>query len=216
MSSGMSVTETAVRFADTKKDRVLIKGLFTRTTSVKHTAKMLNVKNLSSIRGAEHQLNYKLHKFECLERTSQTVRNDLTNEQQRRLTKWVIASKKQKLFKLHSETCGRALIADLFPELKVVLEEIFHYGTEEMMGGLESHPRLTIDIMYRSCDNNLFMGQAREILLKVCPPGLGISLSSCYNYTESYKEKTYQAKSIMQEKILMHGFPYSILQEQSL
>ncbi len=166
------MTETAVRFADTKKDRVLIKGLFTRTTSVKHTAKMLNVKNLSSIRGAEHQLNYKLHKFECLERTSQTARNDLTNEQQRRLTKWVVASKKQKLFKLHSETCGRALIADLFPELKVVLEEIFHYGTEEMMGGLESHPRLTIDIMYRSCDNNLFMGQAREILLKVCPLGL--------------------------------------------
>ena len=188
------VLETAVRFADTKKDRDLIKGLFARTTSIKQTAKMLNVKNRASIRNAEHQLNYKIQKFECLERESQIVRNDLTNEQQRRLTKRIIACKKQKLFKLQSETRGRALIADLFPELKIVLEEIFNYGSGEMVGGLESHPRLTTDIMYRSRDNNLFMRQARDILLKVCPPGLGISLSSCYNYTKSYKEKTHAAK----------------------
>ena len=45
--------ETAGRIADTK-DRNLIKGLSARTTSVKHTAKMLNVKNRSSIRDAEH------------------------------------------------------------------------------------------------------------------------------------------------------------------
>lgn len=83
------------------------------------------------------------------------------------------------------------MIAELFPELKMVLEEIFNYGTEGMMGGLESHPRLTTDVMYRSRDNNLFMRNAREILLKVSPPGIG---SSCYNYTESYKEKMYAAK----------------------
>ena len=38
------------------------------------------------------------------------------------------------------------------------------------------------------------MHQAREILLKVAPPGFGISLASCYNYTESYKENTYSSK----------------------
>ena len=38
------------------------------------------------------------------------------------------------------------------------------------------------------------MQQAREILMKVSPLGLGISLSSCYNYTESYKQKTYATK----------------------
>ena len=38
------------------------------------------------------------------------------------------------------------------------------------------------------------MRQAREILLKVAPPGFAISLMSCYNYTESYKENTYSAK----------------------
>ena len=145
-----------MRLADTKKERDLNKALFVRTTSVKHTGKMLIVKNLSSIRNAEHQLNCKLHKFECLERSSRIVRNDMTNEQQRRLMKHIIASKKQKLFKLCSETGGRALVADIFPELKVVLEEIFNCGGREMIGGLESHPRLTTDIMYRACDN-LFM-----------------------------------------------------------
>ena len=82
-----------------KKDRDLIKGLFAKTTSTKQTAKMLNVKNHASIRNAEHQLNYKIQKFECLERESLIVRNDLTNELQRKLTKRIIACEKQKLFK---------------------------------------------------------------------------------------------------------------------
>ena len=98
-------------------------------------------------------------------------------------------------FKLKHETRGRALLADIFPELKIVLEEIFNHGVNGMHGGLESHPRLTSDILYRSRDNTLFMHQARKILFQVSPPGFGISLKSCnYNYTESYKDKTYAAK----------------------
>ena len=50
------ILETAVRFVVTKKDRDLINGLFART-SIKQTAKMLNVKNHASICNAEHQLN---------------------------------------------------------------------------------------------------------------------------------------------------------------
>ena len=46
----------------------------------------------------------------------------------------------------------------------------------------------------QSRDNTLFMHQARKILLQVSLPGFGISLKSCYNYTESYKDKTYAAK----------------------
>ena len=56
------------------------------------------------------------------------------------------------------------------------------------------YTRLTTDIAYQSKDNNLFMWQAREILLKVAPPDFSISLSSCYNYTESYKDNTLAAK----------------------
>ena len=186
--------QTAIRFADTKRDADLIKALFAKATSVKHVAKMQKVQNCSSIRVAEQQLCHKLHEFKNLELTSQVVRNDLTNEQQRRLTKRIISQRKHKLFKLQFETRGRNLKADIFPELKFVLEEIFSHGSNGLLGGLESHPRLTTDILYRSRDNTLFMREAREMLLKIAPPGFGISLSSCYNYTESYKEKTYSAK----------------------
>jgi hypothetical protein len=186
--------QTAIRFADTKRDTDIIKALFAKATSVKHVAKMQKVQNCSSIRVAEQQLCHKLHKFKNLELTSQVVRNDLTNKQQRRLTKRIISQRKHKLFKLQFETQGRNLKANIFPELKFVLEEFFSHDSNGLLGGLESHPRLTTDILYRSRDNTLFMRQAREILLKVSPPGFGISLSSCYNYTESYKENTYSAK----------------------
>ena len=93
-SSIGDLLQTAKIFADTKSDADLIKALFAKTTSVKHVAKMLNVQNRSSIRGAEQQLCHKLYKFRNLEFTSQMVRNDLTNEQQRRLTKRIIAQKK--------------------------------------------------------------------------------------------------------------------------
>jgi len=84
--------------------------------------------------------------------------------------------------------------SEIFPELKTVLEEILSHGSDGMVGGLESHPRLTTDIMFRSKDNNLYMRQARDILLQNAPPVFGISLKSCYNYTECYKENTYSAK----------------------
>ena len=38
------------------------------------------------------------------------------------------------------------------------------------------------------------MWQARKTLLQVAPPQFSISLSSCYNYTDSYKENTFAAK----------------------
>jgi hypothetical protein len=78
--------------------------------------------------------------------------------------------------------------------LNNVLEGIFSQGSDGIHGGLVYHPRLTTDIMYKSKDKNLFMRQACETLIKVAPPGFGISLSSCYNYTESYKENTLSAK----------------------
>ena len=189
-----TLLKSAVRFTDTKKDRDLIKGLFASATSIKFVAKMLDVKNRNSIRFAKDELGFKLSKFEEVENTSQVVRNDMTNEQQRRLTKRIIGQRKMNEFKLKHETRGRALLANIFTELKIVLEEIFNHGVNGMYGGLESHPRLTSDILYRSRDNTLFMHQARKILLQVSPPGFGISLKSCYNYTESYKDKTYAAR----------------------
>lgn len=84
--------------------------------------------------------------------------------------------------------------AEIFPELGIVLESIFEYGDLKIGGGLESHPRSTSDIKFRSSKNTLFMSQAQDILLKIAPPDFSISLSSCYNYTESYKANMYAAR----------------------
>ena len=63
------------------------------------------------------------------------------------------------------------------------------------MGGgcLEAHPRLTTGTLYRSVDSVITMKHAREILLAMAPEGFSISLSACYNYTESYRQGSAQA-----------------------
>ena len=66
-------------------------------------------------------------------------------------------------------------------------------GDRGIGGGLESHSRLTCDTLFRSSDNALNMPAARKILLEAAPPGFRISLSSCYNYTESYQINSRQA-----------------------
>ena len=151
-----SLFKSSIRFADTKRDVDLIKGLFARATSKKYVAKLLDVKtNKYSVISASDESAYKLMQFENIEMSSQMVRNDLTNEQQRRLTKRVIAERKHKYFKRQCETRGRVMKAELFLELKHVLEEIFNLGSNGLLGGLESHPRLTTGIPYKSRDNTL-------------------------------------------------------------
>ena len=186
--------KTALRFADTKKDRDLLKGLFACATSTKFVAKLQGTTNKSSIMASKNELEGNLIQFKEIEETSQVVRNDMTNEQQRRLTRRIISSRKSKEFRSAFDSRGRPLLADVFPELGMVLQSIFESGKGGIGGGIEAHPRLTSDIMFRSRDNNLYMWQAREILLQVAPPQFSISLSSCFNYTDSYKEKTLSAK----------------------
>ena len=48
--------------------------------------------------------------------------------------------------------------------------------------------------MFRSVDNNTFMMQALKIINCISPPSFNISLSSCYNYTMTYKQNTASAK----------------------
>ena len=184
----------ALKFADTKKDRDLIKGLFATATSTNFVAKLSNVKNKTAIAASKHELEGNLFEYEDIERTSRTVRNDMTNEQQRRLHKRIVVSRKNKEFRKKFDARGRLLKAEMFPELAHTLESIFVSGDKDIGGGLESHSRLTTDILYRSNDNNLFMRQAREIILQVAPPNFSISLSSCYNYTDSYKDNSAAAK----------------------
>ena len=61
-------------------------------------------------------------------------------------------------------------------------------------GGVQSHPRLIDDTLYRTADNVTNMKQAREFVLAMSNPDFNISLSCCYNYTQNYKKNTLQAK----------------------
>ena len=59
---------------------------------------------------------------------------------------------------------------------------------------MESHPRLITGTRYKASDNVTTMKRARDIVLSMAPTGFSISLSSCYNYTENYREGSAQAK----------------------
>ena len=91
---------------------------------------------------------------------------------------------------------GRHLKCKEFVDLAGILE--FAFGEEDRIvragGGLESHPRLIDTVLYQGADNNTIMKHVRETILALPPKGFNISLSSCVNYTQNYKQGTYQAK----------------------
>ena len=91
---------------------------------------------------------------------------------------------------------GRNLKCEEFPDLAVILEYAFGEGDwiDRAGGGLESHPRLTDTVLYRAADSNTLMKHARETILALAPEGFNICLSSCFNYTQNYREGSYQSK----------------------
>ncbi len=174
-----------------------VKALFAQATSVSFVAKLQGISNKTSIMNARYELQKNINHYSDIIETSKLVRNDM-NEQQNRLTKRIIEKRKQKEIRLPEQydNRGQMLKYEQFPEMPRIIEGIFDAGSmdETIGGGLESHPRLITSTRYRSIDNTIFMHQARKILLSCAPPDFTISLSSCYNYTENYRENSSQAK----------------------
>ena len=105
-----------------------------------------------------------------------------------RLHKVIIQKRKFKEMNKIAEGRGRKLKSNEYPDLTKVMECLF---AEE---GLEAHPRLTDEVLYRSKGNTLTMRRAKEVILNLAPSSFSISLSSLYNYTQNYKVGTLQAK----------------------
>ena len=84
---------------------------------------------------------------------------------------------------------------DEFPDLAAILEYVFGGGdtNERGGGGLKSHSKLRRDTPYRSASNKTKMKDGHTALLALAPDNFTISLS-CYNYTQSYKEGTFEAR----------------------
>ena len=119
-----------------------------------------------------------------------------SNNNNYKLTERIISSRKLKEIRTISEGRGRKLKSQEYPELAAVLS--YAFGEHDMKecggGGLEAHPRLTTGTLYRASDNVTTMKRAREILLSLAPEGFTISLSSCFNYTENFRQNSRQAK----------------------
>ena len=144
---------------------------------------------------AQHQVDYNIQLFKKMKKdVEETV--DLTSEAGRRKKYRLL--QKMKLEKLRHvfEGRGRMLKCKEFPDLAAIME--FAFGESDRVeragGGLESHPRLTDTVLYCAADGNTIMKDARETILALAPKDFNISLSSCFNYTQKFKEGTYQAK----------------------
>ena len=185
----------ALRYMDTPRDKQVLKGLISQLTNISFTTRLQCVQNRNSTRRANRALPVVLGQYKQICTTSQMVRNDLTILQQYQLTQRLISQRKLKEIRVIAEGRGRKLKCTHFPELATVLAYAFgDYDVEQGGGGLEAHPRLTCGTLYQTSDSVTTMKRAREILLSVAPNGFSISLSTCYNYTENYRERSAQSK----------------------
>ena len=189
------VFKSMLQYVDTHRDKQVLKALIAEVSDIAFTAKLQGIQSRSGTRNAKQNVRNNLEKYQAIRTTSQIVRNDMTNRQQRQLTERIISTTKLKELRTIAPGRGRKLKYEKFPEMAAILEYAFgECDTKEGGGGLEAHPRLTNETMYRTSDNVTSMRKAREILLAFAPDGFHISLSACYNYTENYRSGSAQAK----------------------
>jgi hypothetical protein len=182
-------------YLDSKRDKDTLKAILTKLTSSTFMAKLANVGDRRPFQRAKHQVDHNIQLFKQMKKdVEETV--DTTSEAGRRKKNRLL--QKMKLEKLRHvfEGGGRMLKSEEFPDLAAIME--FAFGESDRIeragGGLESHPRLTDTVLYRAADNNTIMKDARETILALAPKEFNICLSSCFNYTQNFKEGTYQAK----------------------
>ena len=181
-----------MEYLDSKHDRDALNTILTKITSAKFMANLANVQDRRSLQRSKDLTVLNLHLFE-------QMKNDVGHKNVDEKYKLTTEGKrKMKMGKLRHifKGRGRNLKSDEFPDLAGILE--FAFGESDRIdrarGGLESQPRLTDTVLYWAADNNTIMKHARETILALAPEGFSISLSSCFNYMQNYREGTYQAK----------------------
>lgn len=98
----------ALEYMDSKRDRDTVIGLMERLTSVNFvTKKLRNVQNKKAVQGCRDTLKENLRKFREIKDTSQVVRNDMTNAEQRRLSLRIANQRKLKEILHVSKGSGR-------------------------------------------------------------------------------------------------------------
>ena len=189
--------ETALRCLDTKKDRDIFIGVFAKMTSANTVMHLRTVKDRRAIVRQALRTDALYRNYVAMQKSVLSVRNDMTNSQQQQF-------EKKKLRKLTSrylkEICngrGRRLKCQEFPELPALLE--YTFGQRDILtgggGGLEAHPKLYENTLYKAMDNKSTMREARDVILALAEDeDFDVSLSCLYTYTMNCRKGTYQAK----------------------
>ena len=188
--------KTVIEYLDSKRDRDTLKAVLTEITSATFMSKLAGVQDKRSFQRAKDLVNVNLTLFEDMKKTmDQSSRGSSDVAERKKRQRTLDKMKLEKLRHLFTGR-GRDLKCEEFPDLVGIIE--FTFGESDRLdragGGLESHPRLIDTVLYRAVDNNTTMKHARETILALAPEGFNISLSSCFNYTQNYREGTYQAK----------------------
>ena len=187
--------ETVLQYLDSKRDRDTFKAVLSKITSISFMKNLASVQDKRSFQCSKDLVTRNLQLFEEMKSNIQ-VTGSMTEEAKRRKRNRLL--QKMKLEKLRHvfKVRGRKLKSEQFPDLAGILEFAFGEGdhVDRAGGGLESHPRLTDTVLYRAADSNTIMKNARETILALAPEGFTISLSTCFNYTQNYREGTHQAK----------------------
>ena len=85
-----------------------------------------------------------------------------------------------------SKGSGQRLKCEENPLLVPLLEYAFIEADIRELGGggVQSHPRLLDETLYRTPQSNMDMKRVRELVVAMSNPDFEISLSCCYNYTQ--------------------------------
>ena len=191
-----------MQYLDSKQDRDTPKAGLTKVTSVNYMTKLANVQDKRRFQRSKGLVSQNLELFKDMKSKVMSDCGSTSDTQKKsRLPQRIKLEKLHHIFKGR----GRRLKCEEFPDLAGILEFVFGEGDRiDRAGGvLESHPRLTDTALYRAADSNTVMRQARETILALAPEAFNISLSSCLNYTQIYREATFQARRSINHRALV-------------
>lgn len=181
-----------LKYLDSKRDRDVLEAII---SSIKSVVSIKGTQFKSSVSKHRDTLNSDLKKFKQIRFESQTVRSDMTPDQQHSHVQRQANQLKQGMIKTSAKGRGRKLKCEEFPELARYIEFAFGEGDRLLRrgGGLQADPRLLDARLFKAADNATVMRDVKEMLNTV-KPEFDISTSCLYTYTKNYRKGTLQAK----------------------
>ena len=113
------VKETVENHLDSHRDRQVVKALVAELTNTSFAARLQGLKSRKGTSRAREAVTSHLQQYEQI-RSSQVVRNNMTNSQRFKLTEWIISTRKLREIKTIGQERGRKLKCQEFPELVTV------------------------------------------------------------------------------------------------